>query len=150
MAIHKVRTLRFHSFRRPSPPARVHKLLAYTLFPLVQVYRYHFLKKDMTDIICELLSIKAPQTMLQNKKSFCTKLKENIESKLQKSPGIEFALFNYTEEMRMDNFGCLSSSLSLFLFCNESAKKKITTFTLPLIGANTLLAGPPLPPSEHA
>ena len=84
----------------------------------------------MTDIICELLSIKAPQTVLQNKKSYCTKLKENIESKLQKSPGIEFALFNYTGKMGMDNFGYLSSSLSLFLFCNESVKKNYDVRTL--------------------
>ena len=68
--------------------------------------------------------------MLQNKKSYCTKLKENIESKLQKSPGIEFALFNYTGKMGMDNFGYLSSSLSLFLFCNESVKKNYDVRTL--------------------
>ena len=49
----------------------------------------------------------------------------------KKNPGIECALFNYTGEMGMDRFCCLNGSLSLFLFCNEPAKKKydIRTFT---------------------
>ena len=42
----------------------------------------------------------------------------------KKSPGMEFALFDCTGVMGMDNCGCLNSSLSLFLFCNEPAKKK--------------------------
>ena len=37
----------------------------------------------------------------------------------KKSPGIEGVLFNCTGKMGMDNFGCLNSSLFLFLFCNE-------------------------------
>ena len=52
------------------------------------------------------------------------KAKGKYRIKTPEDPGIEFALFNYTGEMGVDNFGCLSSSLSLFLFCNESAKKK--------------------------
>ena len=34
----------------------------------------------------------------------------------EKSPGIEFALFSRTCEMRMNNFGCLNSSLSSFYY----------------------------------
>ena len=42
----------------------------------------------------------------------------------KKSTGIEGPIFNRTGEMEMDHFGCLNSSLSLFLFCKEPAKKK--------------------------
>ena len=51
----------------------------------------------------------------------------------------------------MDNFGCLYSSLSLFLFCNELAKKydvprlAAKPSTSPSIRTSTSLAGPPLP-----
>ena len=35
------------------------------------------------DIFCELPSIKEPQTTLQNKKNYSTKLSENVKSKHQ-------------------------------------------------------------------
>ena len=33
--------------------------------------------------------------------------------------------FNCIKEMGRDNFGCLNSLFSLFLFCDESAKKEL-------------------------
>ena len=64
----------------------------------------------MTNIFCELLSIKEPQTTLQNKKLQSHQKMPNQNTK--KNRGIDFALFNCMGEMRMDNFGCLNSSLS--------------------------------------
>ena len=73
----------------------------------------------------------------------------------KKSHGITGALFNCTGEMRMDNFSCLNSSISLFCFyfvTNLRRKKKKKAYvrlqlSLPPspIRASTLLAGPPLP-----
>ena len=53
----------------------------------------------------------------------------------KKSTGIEGPIFNRTGEMEMDHFGCLNSSLSLFLFCKEPAKKKKKNY-----GVRTLTA----------
>ena len=54
------------------------------------------------------------------------------------SSEIEFALFNCTGEISMDNSGFLNSSVSLFLFCcNEIVKINY--------GARTLTAEPPPP-----
>ena len=51
----------------------------------------------------------------------------------RKSPAIEGMLFNCTGELGIDDFGCLNSSLALFLLCNEPAKIK-------KIGARTVIA----------
>ena len=61
---HKVRTLRFCNFRH-LPAVRAH-----TLFPPPsRSVRIVLFKEDMTDIFCELLSIKEPQKTLQNKET---------------------------------------------------------------------------------
>ena len=73
---------------------------------------------------------------------------------IKKSPGIEFALFKCTHKMRINSFGYLNSSLSLFYFyfATNLQKKIYSVRTLtaepPLspIPASTLLAVPPLPP----
>ena len=60
-----------------------------------------------------------------------------LNKNTKKSTGIEGALFNCMGEMGMDNFGCLKSSLSffLFLFYNEPAEKIMAYVRLQL---NTL------------
>ena len=70
----------------------------------------------------------------------------------KKSPGVEAALFNWMGEMGMNTFGCFSF-LALYLFWNETMKKKIMAYVrlqlnLPLPWASTLLAGPTVPPFE--
>ena len=134
--IYIVCTLRFHTFRPPSPCVDAHMLLAYTLFPLVWAYRY-FLKK-----IFQRLSIKKTHTTLQNKETTVQSYQKILNQNTKKSPGIKGTLFNCTGEMGMDNFGCLNSSLSLLLFCSKTAKK--------IYGIHTLTADcnhPPPPPS---
>ena len=76
-------------------------------------------------MFCELLSIKVPQTNLQNEETTVQNYWKTSNQNTKKSTGIKFALFNCTGKMRMDNFGCLNSSLFfvLFLFCNKPAKK---------------------------
>ena len=73
--IHKVRTLRFLNFRpqppspsSPRPPVRAHTLLAYIPPPSMSV-RILFQKRYDRDVFSELLSVKEPQTMLQNKET---------------------------------------------------------------------------------
>ena len=68
------------------------------------------------DIFCELLSIKEPQTNLQNKETTVQSYRKTSNQNTKKSPGIEFALFNCAGKMRKDNFGYLNSSLFLFYF----------------------------------
>ena len=68
----------------------------------------------MTDIFCGSLSIKELQTTLENKETTVESYRKMSNQNTKKNPRIEVALFNCTEEMRMDNFGCLNSSLSLF------------------------------------
>ena len=72
----------------------------------------------------------------------------------EKSPGIEFKLFNCMGEMGMDNFAYLNNSLSLFYFyfVTNLRKKIMVDVHLQLnlpphpIRASALLAGPSLPP----
>ena len=72
--------------------------------------------------------------------------------------GIEFVLFSCTEDIGIDKFGYLNSSLYLYLFCNEPTKKNMVYVLLHLTftysepppphthtRTSTLLAGPPLP-----
>ena len=66
---------------------------------------------------------KEPETALQNEETTIQSYQKMSNQNTKKSPGMEFALFDCTGVMGMDNCGCLNSSLSLFLFCNEPAKK---------------------------
>ena len=68
----------------------------------------------MTNIFCELLSIKEPQTTLQNKETTVQSYRKMLIQKNKKSLGIKLKVFNCTGEMGMDNFVCLNSSLALF------------------------------------
>ena len=68
----------------------------------------------MTDIFRELLSIKEPQTTLQNKETTVQSYRKMLIQKNKKSLGIKLKVFNCTGEMGMDNFVCLNSSLALF------------------------------------
>ena len=43
--------------------------------------------------------------------------------KHQEQPGHRSCTFNCTGEMGMDHCGCLNSSFTLFLLCNEPTKK---------------------------
>ena len=63
-------------------------------------------KEDMTDIFCELLSIKESQTMLQNKETTVQIYWKMSNQNTKRSPAIEDGLFNCTREIGMDNFGC--------------------------------------------
>ena len=56
----------------------------------------------MTDIFCQLLSVKEPQTF-QNKENTIQSYQKMLNQNTKKSPGIEFALFSYTGKMGMDN-----------------------------------------------
>ena len=60
--IHKVSTLRIRNFRHPSSPVRTHTFLT----PLRHTDM--IFKEDMTDIFCELLSIKEPKQRYKIKK----------------------------------------------------------------------------------
>ena len=95
----------------------------------------------MTDIICELLSIKEPQTTLQSKETILQSYRKMSNQNTKKSPGIKVALFNCTEGMGLDNFGCLNNSLSLFYcyFVSNLPKKNY--------GVRRLTAEPPSPPN---
>ena len=66
-----------------------------------------------TDIFCEFLSIKEPQT-LQNKETTVQSYQKMSNQNTNKSLGIKFALFNCVEKMGMDDYGCLNSSPSLY------------------------------------
>ena len=99
--IHKVRALRFRNFK-PSLP----------LCTCTYAFSLHPLPPLVTCIFCELLSIKEPQATLQNKENSVQSYRRMSNQNTKKSPGIEFALFNCTEEMGMDNFGYVNS-----LFC---------------------------------
>ena len=90
----------------------------------------------MTDIFCELLSVKEPQTTLQNKETTVPCYRKMSNQNTKKSPGIEFALFNCTGEMRMDNFVYLSSSLYFMAYIGLQMN-----LPLPPIRASTLLIG---------
>ena len=59
----------------------------------------------MTDIFCELLSIKEPQTLSQQKETNRQSYQKISNQKTKKSPEIKFEICNYTGEIRMDNFG---------------------------------------------
>ena len=65
----------------------------------------------MTDIFCELLSIKEPQTKLQIKETTAQNYHQIMNQNTKMSPGIRFAHFSCTGEMRIDNFGYLNSTL---------------------------------------
>ena len=55
--------------------------------------------------------MKEPKTTVQNKETTAQSYRKMSNQNTKKSPEIDFALFNYTVEMGMDNFGYLNSSL---------------------------------------
>ena len=99
--------------------------------------RILFLKEDMTDIFCEFLAIKEPQTTLENKETTVQSYQKMSNQNTKNRPKVEFSLFNYTGEMGMDNFGWLISSLSFFLSVTNLRKKNYDVRTL---------TGEPYPP----
>ena len=50
-----------------------------------------------------LISIKEPHTTLQNKEITLQSYRKMLNQNTKKSPGVEFAIYNCTEEMGMDN-----------------------------------------------
>ena len=76
--------------------------------------------KDMT----ELPSIKEPENSVTKKRTTVQSYQKMLNKNI-KSHGIKVALYNCTWEIGMDNSGCLNKSLSLFLFCNKSAKRDL-------------------------
>ena len=52
----------------------------------------------------------------KNQKQCYNILNKTVEQNTKRSPGMKGALFNCTEEMEIDDFGCLNSSVSLFYF----------------------------------
>ena len=72
--------------------------------------RILFFKEDMVDIFCKSLSIKEPQTTLQNKETTLQSYRKMSNKNTEKSHPIEGALFNCRGEMGMDNIGSLNSS----------------------------------------
>ena len=111
--IHKVRTLRFRNFRPLSLCTCIYAFILHPL-PFSTSVRILFFKEDKTHlshIFCELLSIKEPHVTLQNKETTVQSYQKMSDQNAMKSPGIEFALFNCTGEIGMDNFGYLNSTL---------------------------------------
>ena len=94
------------------PPSRCTCTYAFSL------HRMWFVREDVSerDKFCELLSIKEPQTTLQNKETTVQSCRKMLNKNAKKSPEIEGAIFKCTREMEMDNFGHLNSSLYLFCF----------------------------------
>ena len=72
--------------------------------------RILFFKEDMVDIFCKSLSIKEPQTTLQNKETTLQSYRKMSNKNTEKSHPIEGALFNCRGEMGMDNICSLNSS----------------------------------------
>ena len=99
-------------------------------------------KENITYIFVN--SNKEPQITSQNKETTMQSFRKMLNQNTKKSAGIEFALFDYTGEMGMDNFGCLNSSLSLFFFKRICGKKFIMYVRLQL---NLL---PPSQTSQYA
>ena len=77
----------------------------------------------MTDLFCDFLSIEQRKTTLQHKKTTVQSYRKMSIQNTKKSPAIKFALSNYTGVIGMDNFGFMSISLSLFLFCTKPAEE---------------------------
>ena len=67
-----------------------------------------FFKEDMTKI-CFVNFYQSKTTINQNKETTVSSYWKMSNQNTKKSPGIEFALFNCTGEMGMDNFGYLNS-----------------------------------------
>ena len=54
--------------------------------------------------------------MLRNKETTVQRYQKILNQNTKKNPGIEVALFNFTGDMGINNFGCLTSSFSFFSF----------------------------------
>ena len=90
--IHKVDLLRFCNFK-PLFPLFVHILFSlHRILPSTST-RIIFFKEHLTDIFCELLSIKEPQTMLQNKETTVQSYQKMLNLSTKKSPGVQGCTF---------------------------------------------------------
>ena len=104
-------------------------------------------------MFCKLLSIKEPQTLLQNKQTTVyTKLSKNVESKHQKESWDELCTFQRQRGRR--EWVILAfwiAYIILLSFCNEPAKNFVVyihfqlNLPSPPIRASMFLTGPPLP-----
>ena len=111
-----------------------HALLAYTPSPLVLAYVHHFFKRNMAKIyFANFYQSKHRKQRYKIKKLLYKGIKKfqiktpkrgmglrvrllTLRKRWEKSPGIEGAPFNDTEEMGMVNFGRLNGLHSLFHF----------------------------------
>ena len=89
--MHKVYMLRFLNFR-PTHSCTCTYAFSMHLPPLSTNIQVLFLKEDMTDKFSELLSIKEPQRMLQNKEITLQSYHKMSNQNTKKSCGIEFLL----------------------------------------------------------
>ena len=60
----------------------------------------------------------------KNQKQCYNILNKTVEQNTKRSPGMKGALFNCTEEMEIDDLGCLNSSVSLFYFYFVANQRK--------------------------
>ena len=90
--------------------------------------------------------------MLQNKETTVQRYQKILNQNTRKNPGIEVALFNFTGDMGIDNFGCLTSSFAFFFYFVMNLQKEkimwraLTADPPPLpIRASALLTWPSVP-----
>ena len=83
-----------------------------------------YFKKDMTNVFCELLSIKEPQAALQNKEATAQSYHKMLNNNTKQSPRIKVTFFECMGEMGMNICGCVNNSLSLFYFCLQQIFKE--------------------------
>ena len=154
--IQKVRMLRFRNFRPPLPFTCTY---AFSLDPLCPEYERTdiiFKRRHDRDIFCELLSIKEPETVLQNKETTLQIYRKMSNQNIKRSPRIRFALCRCTREMGMDNFGYLNSSLYFISVFKGTCKKNLwrtyaysRTFPSPHTSQCAFSWTTPFPPSER-
>ena len=133
--IQKVGTLRVCNFRPllPLPCTCTYDFSLHPLSPVASA-RIVFSKEDVTRYLL-LITINQWATNIFIKERNCwTKLSKSVESNTKM-----FALFNCTGEVRINNFGCLSSSL-YFYFVTNLRKKRMAYVRFQLN---------PHPPSPH-
>ena len=92
--INEVRTRRFRNFRPRLPSCTcIYAFSLHSLPPSTSV-RILFLREYVTDIFYELLSMKKPQTTLQNKETTAQSYQKMSNQNTKKSHGIKGALLN--------------------------------------------------------
>ena len=75
-----------------SPCACIYAFSLQPILPSTSVWII-FSKDDLTDIFCELLSFKGPQTMLQNEETTVQSYQKIFSLKTKKSPGDQGCAF---------------------------------------------------------